>query len=66
VPDNVVSRDSSDGIATGYGLDGTGSISRQEQDFSLLHSVQNGSGAQPASYPVDSGGSFPGVKAAEA
>jgi hypothetical protein len=35
--------DSSVGIATDYGLDG------QERDFSLLHSVEIGSGAHPAS-----------------
>jgi hypothetical protein len=33
-------------------------------DFSLLHSIRTGSGAYPASFPVDAGGSFPGVKAA--
>jgi hypothetical protein len=32
--------------------------------FSLHHSVQNGSGAHPASYPKDTRGSFPGGKAA--
>jgi hypothetical protein len=31
-------------------------------NFSLHHRVQNGSGAHPASYPVDTRGSFPGVK----
>jgi hypothetical protein len=30
------------------------------------HHVQNGSGAHPASYPVGTGGSFPGDKAAGA
>jgi hypothetical protein len=49
------SRDSSVGIATGYGLDGPGF------DFSLLHSVQTGSGAHPASYPIGTGGSFAGA-----
>jgi hypothetical protein len=34
------------------------------QDFSLLHSVQTGSGAHPASYQMGTGGSFPGGKAA--
>jgi hypothetical protein len=29
------------------------------QDFFLLHSVQTGSGAHPASYPMGTGGSFP-------
>jgi hypothetical protein len=32
------------------------------QDFSLLLGVQTGSGAQPASYPMGSGGDFPGVE----
>jgi hypothetical protein len=36
------------------------------QDFSLFHSVQTGSGAHPASYPMGSAGSFPGHKAAGA
>jgi hypothetical protein len=44
-----VSRDRSVGIETGYGL-----------DYSLLYSVQTGSGA----YPVGPRGSFPEVKAA--
>jgi hypothetical protein len=33
-------------------------------NFSLHHRVQNGSGAHPASYPVGTGVSFPGSKAA--
>jgi hypothetical protein len=37
--------------------------SRQGQDFSLFCSVQNGSGAHPASYPISSGGFFSGGKA---
>jgi hypothetical protein len=62
-----MSRDSSFGIATGYGLDdrmrgvrfpvGAG-------NFSLHHRLQTGSGAHPASYPMGTGGSFPGSKAA--
>jgi hypothetical protein len=36
------------------------------QDFSLLHSVQTGSGAQPAYYPMGAGGSLPGGKMAVA
>jgi hypothetical protein len=35
-------------------------------NFSLHHRVQNGSGAHPASYPMGSGGSFPGGEAAGA
>jgi hypothetical protein len=34
--------------------------------FSLLHSVQTGSGALPVSYPMGTGGYFLGVKAAGA
>jgi hypothetical protein len=30
--------------------------------FSLLHVVQTGSGVHPTSYPMGTGGSFPGVK----
>jgi hypothetical protein len=37
-----------------------------ERDFSLLRSVQTGSGAHPASYPMATEGSFPGGKAAGA
>jgi hypothetical protein len=35
-------------------------------NFSLRHSVQNSSGAHPLSYPVGTGSSFPGGKAAGA
>jgi hypothetical protein len=57
------SRDSSVGIALGYGLDDRGSRVRfPGGDFSLHHRVQNGSGAHPASYPMGTRGSFPGVK----
>jgi hypothetical protein len=34
------------------------------QDFSLLHSAQAGSGADPAFYPMGTGGIFPGNGAA--
>jgi hypothetical protein len=57
-----VSRDSSVAVATDYGLDdrmirvwfpaGAG-------NFSLFNRVHIGSGAQPASYPMGTGGSFP-------
>jgi hypothetical protein len=33
------------------------------QEFPLLHDVQTGSGAYTASYPMGTGGSFPGGKA---
>ena len=52
-------RDNSVGIATRYGLDGTGIESRQVARFSSP--VQTGPGAHPASYMIGKG-SFPGVK----
>jgi hypothetical protein len=48
------SRDSSVGIALGYGLDNRGSRVRfpaETGNFSLHNRVQNSSGAHPASYP---------------
>jgi hypothetical protein len=60
-------RDSSVGIALGYGLDDQSSRVRftaGARNFSVHHRVQNGSGAHPASYPMGTGGSFPGGKAA--
>jgi hypothetical protein len=57
-------RGSSFVIATGYELDGSGSIPCRGRDFSLLHSVQTGSGVHPASYTMGTGVFFPGVKAA--
>jgi hypothetical protein len=59
------SRDSSVGIALGYGLDDRGSRVRFPAgagNFSLNHRVQNGSGAHPASYPMGIVDSFLGVK----
>jgi hypothetical protein len=58
--------DSPVGIALGYGLDDRGSRIRFPAgagNFSLHHPVQNGSGAYPASYTMDTRGFFPGVKA---
>jgi hypothetical protein len=52
-------------IALGYGLDDWGSRVRFPAgtgNFPLHHRVQNGSGAHPASYPMGSRGSVPGVK----
>jgi hypothetical protein len=60
-----MSRDSSAGIALGYGLEDRGSMVRFPSgagNFSIHHRVQNGSGAHPASYPMGIRGSFPGVK----
>jgi hypothetical protein len=52
-------RDSSVGIATGYGLDGPGIESRRRWDFSAP--IQTGPGGRPASYSVGTG-CFPEVK----
>jgi hypothetical protein len=63
------SRDSSAGIALGYGLDDRGFRVRFPAgvgNFSLHHCVQNGSGAHPATYPMGTRGFFPGGKAAGA
>jgi hypothetical protein len=60
-----MSRDSSVGIALGYGLDDRGSRVRfptGSGNFSLHHLVQNGSGAHPASYSMGTRGSSLGVK----
>jgi hypothetical protein len=57
------SRDSSVGIATDYGLDDQGRRefeSRWGKKFSLLHIVQTGTGVNPTSYKMGTGGSFPG------
>jgi hypothetical protein len=54
---NYGSRDNSVGIALGYGLDDRGSRVRfpaGDENFSLHHRVQNGSGVHPASYPMGS------------
>jgi hypothetical protein len=62
----MVSRDSSVGIALGYGLNDRGSRVRfpaEAGNFSLHHRVQNGSVAHPASYSMGTRGSFPGGKA---
>jgi hypothetical protein len=56
-------------MALGYGLDDRGSRVRfpmGARSFSLHHRIQNDSGAHPASYPMGTGGSFPGGKAAGA
>jgi hypothetical protein len=59
-------RESSVGIATGCGLNDrmiVVFVLAGAGNFSLRHRVQTGSGAHPASYPMDIGGSFPGGKA---
>jgi hypothetical protein len=65
----INSRDSSVGIALGYGLNDRSSRVRFPAgagNFSLHHRVQNGSEAHPASYPMGTRGSFPAGKAAGA
>jgi hypothetical protein len=50
------------GIATGYGLDGRGSIPGRGKRFFSTASML----AHPASYPVGNGGSFPNGKTGRA
>jgi hypothetical protein len=55
------------GIATAYGLNDRGvgpQVPVGARVFSLLHVVQTGSVAHPASYPMGSRGLSPGDKAA--
>jgi hypothetical protein len=56
------------GVVTDYGLVGQGVRVRipVEGSYFPLHIVQTGSGAHRASYPMDTGGSFPLGKAAGA
>jgi hypothetical protein len=67
IPINIT--DISVGIVLGYGLDDRGSGVRFPTGagkFSPHHRVQNGSGAHPASYTIDTRGSFTWGKAAVA
>jgi hypothetical protein len=54
------------GIETGWTTEGSVFKSGWGQTFSLLHIVQTGSGAHPASYPMGTGDSFLAGKAAGA
>jgi hypothetical protein len=45
-----------------YGLDDQVRSPTVAEDFSSSPCVQTGSGAHPASYPMDTGGLFPGGK----
>jgi hypothetical protein len=61
------SQDNSVGIVTGHRLDDWIIAIRFPAvagNFSLQYCVQTGSGAHPASYPMGTGGSFPGSKVA--
>jgi hypothetical protein len=60
------SRSSSDSMVSDYGLDDRAIEVRSPtgaEDFSSRLYVQTGSGAHPASYPMSTGGPFPGGKA---
>jgi hypothetical protein len=57
-----MTRESSVGVATGYGLEGRSSIPGSLRDFFLLHRVQTGSGAHPTFHPMGTRSFFPGVK----
>jgi hypothetical protein len=50
------------GIVPYYRLDDQGSIPEEANDFSSSLCVQTSSEAHPNSYPLGTGGSFPGVK----
>jgi hypothetical protein len=56
--------DISVGIATGYRLDGPGSIPGRARSFSTA--ARPALGSTPPPHPVGTGGSFPGGKAAGA
>jgi hypothetical protein len=65
IPEDInIQRDNSVGIATGYRPDTGVRFPAGARDFSLLYSVQMGSGARVASYWMGTGGYFPGVRAA--
>jgi hypothetical protein len=55
------SRDSPVGITTCYRMDGRDSVPSRTRDFSVLHRVDNGFGANPASHLIGTASSFLGV-----
>jgi hypothetical protein len=63
-----MSRNSSDVIATDYGLEdgGVGVRVTVGQEFSLPHIVQTGSGVNPTNYPMWTGANLLGGKTAGA
>jgi hypothetical protein len=66
---SLKSRDSSVGIALGYGLNDRGSRVRFPagvRNFPIHHRLQNGSTAHPTSYPMGTRGSLPVGKVAGA
>jgi hypothetical protein len=62
----IVTKGCSVSITTDYRMDGRGSIPGRGKRFSLLWSVQTGSGAHPASYLMGSWGTFPEGEASKA
>lgn len=58
----VKNHDSPIGIAKGYVLGGRGSTPGKENKFSVLHSVETGFAAHPASYAMNTGAFPPGIK----
>lgn len=56
---NEINWDSLTSIMTGYGLGYQGFIPGRDIDFSLCHHKQTNPGTHPASFPVDTVGSFP-------
>jgi hypothetical protein len=65
LPVRIVFPQSTAGIAQSNDLGDRGSIPRRGTYFSLLHNVQTGSGAHPASYSMGTEVSFSGVKRPE-
>jgi hypothetical protein len=58
----IRSRDSSVGIATGYGMDDRGDRSSSPSRVkNFLHVVQTGSGVHPTSSPMGTGGNAAGA-----
>jgi hypothetical protein len=57
-----MSRGGSGSITSDYGLDYRGSIPDRGRGFFSSPCVQTGSGAHPTSYPMVTGGPFPGGK----
>jgi hypothetical protein len=58
----IMSYSSSGSIVSDYGLDDWVRSLTEAQDFSSSPCIQTGSGAHPASYPMDTGVLSPGVK----
>jgi hypothetical protein len=66
IPKRARSRDSSVGIATGYGLDGRGSISAQGKEMSIFSTGSRSALGPTQPLTMGTGSSIPGCKAAGA